>query len=472
MSISFAGLQSQSYIGQPFGQPMQIAGVSGRAVRLSINWLAYGAGTVNADKTVNQNILVNANCQAGAGGNQVALLDLVRSVYIDNSGSALPVFIQFPDTGFNVIASPYSTGWYPVFTNGFILNIASFGFTAANVSSCLIYVTNVKVSAYTDTSLQSVQNQELASPVLGGGSSISAIIPFPKGTSYNNGNLSIAGGGGSAGAAHGILDTFGQFASVVVDTPGEGYNALPVIAATGGQTVPPIFSQNNTYNANVIVQYNNALWLWNRTSVTGEIACGANPWANVNYNKNDFVNYLGSIYIALETLPAGGFLPPARPDLWSFVGTQFPSAPSWTTNGAPFSVAAFTPVLSAASSSIITSGLGPPALGDQAANFIDTITGANVFRDNLFGTPALSGFIYLTHINVNALTFNAANVWTLQNALGYAPFAFSPQAVGEFMSLQKMNMKLDATVDWQLKCTNFGGNAKVSHAFAWTYSQV
>lgn len=488
MSISLAGLAVQPYVGAPFGQPVQIAGVAGRAVKFNVTWLSYNAGSNNQD------IVISANCSAGAGTNQTNILDLIRSVYIDNTGNPLPIYIQFPDTGFTVAAAPFSTGWYPVFTNQFSFNIVGLGFTNANVqaqngalNATLIYVTNIKVTAYSDTALQSVENQELASPVLGGGSSLSAIIISATGALYLSDAISITGGGGSGGAAHGTLDQWGQFSAAVLDTPGNGYSSLPIVLATGSRAIAPVFNPLSTYNpgpgvnyAN-IVAFNNALWYWNGNA--GEfqsIECGAANWVSTNetYVTGNQVNYLGNIYAALRGWALGdsGNPPATNISAWLLLGSATPATGTqnkWVTNGAATSgQASFMAVLSAASSAISTSGLGPPALGDQAANFIDNITGTGVFRDNLFGTPASSGFIYLTHIDVNALTFNAGNVWDLVDALGYSPFSFSPQAAGRYMSLQKMNMKLDATQDWKLVCSNFAGDAKVSHAFAWTYSRM
>ena len=105
MSINFAGIPSAQYIGTPYALAMQIAGKQGYCSPLTFNWIAYGVNSALP------NLSVNVNLQ----GNQVRqVLDKIRSVYIDNTGSSVPIYVQFPDTGFVVACQSYSAGWYPV----------------------------------------------------------------------------------------------------------------------------------------------------------------------------------------------------------------------------------------------------------------------------------------------------------------------------------------------------------------------
>jgi hypothetical protein len=466
MSISFAGIATQNYIGAPVPLAMQIAGVAARAVQLSFNWAAYGGG--NAD----QNIVAQISLGSGRGALASPLLDLIRSIYIDNSGSAVPLFVQFDDTLFTVLCKPYTVGWYPVFTNGFSFKVAGFGFTDTNISSALIYITNVRVAPYTDSSLDAVLVEALASPVIGGGSGIGSIAPVIPGQDYNNGNLSITGGGGTGATAHGVLDQWGRFSSVVVDTPGTGYLGAVTITPTGGQTIPPNFDPvAGVYVAGARVSYNGTEWQWPVGSNTINVNPGA--WnSGAFYNVNNQVSEGGFVYLCLNNNV--GRNPASNPSFWGLLGAQVPTGGigGWLNSGTPAgTVATFASTLTANSSAIISSGFAPEALGDQATNLINTITGVGVFANNLFGTPFATGFIYLTHLDVNVLSLGAGNIWSFENAIGYAPFDFAPGQAGSQLSLQKMNMKLDATVDWRLVCGTFGASIRVSHAFAWTYSQ-
>jgi hypothetical protein len=464
MSISLAGINAQNYIGTIYAVAMQIAGKSGRAVPLSFNWLAYGAGSAN------QNIVVAVNLGSGRSTQPAPLFDMIRSIYIDNLGSAVPLFVQFDDTGFTVTAQPYSDGWYPVFTNGFAFHIAAFGFTDTNVSQAKMYVSNVPVVAFTDVSLQSVLNQSLSSPSIGGGSGVGSIAVIIPGQDYNNGNLTVSGAGVTGCTAHGLLDQWGRFTQVIVDTPGTGALGAVTVTPTGGQTIPPNFDPvNGVYVGGAKVVYNGTEWQWNVGSNT--IVVGAGPWnSTAFYNTNNQVNFGGNIYLALTN--SVGRQPNINPAEWGLLGSAVPTGLGWTNSGTPPGTkATFSSTLTANSSSIITSGFAPEALGDQATNLINTITGVGVFEDNLFGTPFASGFIYVTHIYVNVTSFGAGNIWSFENALGYAPLTFKPGQVGPQLEFQKMNMKLDATIDWQLKCTAFANSISVSHGFVWTYSQ-
>jgi hypothetical protein len=483
MSISFAGIAAQSYIGAPFNQPVQIAGTAGRAVKFNVTWLTYGGGSAN------QNIVISANCQAGAGTNQTQLLDLIRSVYIDNTGNPLPVYIQFPDTEFTVTAAPYSTGWYPVFTNLFTLNIACLGLTNANVNNngmlnaTLIYVTNIRVVAYSDTALQSVENQELASPVSGGGSSIADVLIVTAGSGLANGNLSVTGGGGENATVSARLDQFGSVIDVDLVDAGNGFITSPVIETSSGFVNYPIYAPG-VLNAGVIVDY--AGFLWEFLGDTGTNT-NAPVYAGQAVNAGQYVTLNGFAYLAIANNwvliggikivgggPSGAY---SSNGIFKIECSVNPvNGQGWLLGPAPAVAPAFNALLTAASQSIVTSGLGPPALGDQAQNFVDIITATGIIRDNLFGTPAQSGFIYLTHIDVNILDIVGAGAdWVFENQLFYAPFVFNAsintEKVGRYLSLQKMNMKLDATQTWRLLCTAFGGNVTVSTAFVWTYSQ-
>lgn len=464
MSFSFSGFNVQNYIGAPYPQPIQMAGRNGYAVKLALDFLSYGASATNRD------IVVKADLAGGAGGNRNQLLDRIRSIYIDNTASALPLFVKFPDTDFTVTAQAYSIGWYPVFTNGFVVQVGCFGFTNTNISDAIIYITNLQVSAFTDSSLQSVLEQNLSSLVLATGSSLASITPVLSGQDYNNGNMTITGGGGSGATAHGLLDTWGRFTAVVVDNAGTGYTGVPNVTPTGGQTIPPAFNPNGTYAIGQRFVFSGTEWLWN-----GPVAIQLNApaWNGANsYPPNFQVSYSGIIWRALQQTSFN--IPPSTSNHeWQSLGSPTPGPGGfWVNSGtAAGTTATFSTLLTAAATLITTSSIGVPALGDQAENIISTLAGAGVFVNNLFGSPYGSGFIILTHIDVRALTASVGTTWVIENANGYRPFAFDVEAAGQLLSLQKMNMKLDATLTWRLNCTNFVAGMKCSHGFAWTNTQ-
>lgn len=166
MSLSFLGYPFTQYLGTPYALPMQIKDLSGKCVPLNFNWSAYGVGPANPNLVVNVNLNANSNAP---------ILDKIRSIYIDNLASAVPIFVQFLDTNFTVVAQPNSAGWYPVFTNNYLFTVSGLGFTTDNIPSTLIYVTNILVYAYTDNSLTSVQPQYIGTPFIQGAQGGAAI---------------------------------------------------------------------------------------------------------------------------------------------------------------------------------------------------------------------------------------------------------------------------------------------------------
>lgn len=62
------------------------------------------------------------NLQALPGGNQ---LGAIVTLFIDNSGGAVPVTVTFPDTGQVIEAPAYSQGYYPALTAGLVFTVAA-----------------------------------------------------------------------------------------------------------------------------------------------------------------------------------------------------------------------------------------------------------------------------------------------------------------------------------------------------------
>jgi len=466
MSLSLAAYASVPYQGTPFAIPMQVAhGVGALCVPLSFNWLVYGASSQN------QNIVVDVNL----GGNTVrAPLDLIRSIYIDNTNSPVPVYVQFIDTGFTITAQPYSTGWYPAFTNNnsnSIFKVAAFGFVTGNIPQTRLYITNVFAPPFTDIALPSALMEYLASPVIGGGSSILSIIPLIQGQSYVNGNLTISGGGGNGATAQGTLDQWGRFTSVNITNPGTGYIGQPVITPTGANPVAANFVAGSTVNINAKRTYLGTEWQFVGPF---NINTAAPQWQlSGNYLIGNQVSQNGLIY-SCNTLRDSTPQPP-NPGTWTLVGSQVPTiGENWNNSGTPGGTnAQFQTILSVAANPIASSGFAPPTLGDQAQNVYDTVANGalGVFRHNLWGTPYASGFIYLKSINVKCLFGTVECNWQVENANGYSPYQFEINTAMDLLQLSNMNQKLDATVEWRLNMTISGAQIVVSHGWCWTYSQ-
>jgi hypothetical protein len=467
MALNLAGLTAQSYIGTLSPQPIQAAGQGGFAVPVEIDFTAYGGSAVNSA------ILVNLSVQAGSG-TRTSLLDRIRSVYVDNTFSALPIYVQFPDTLFTITVQPYSVGWYPVFTNGFVVNIAIFGLTNFNVPVSNLYISNLKVAPFTDSALPSTLNQELASPALGGGSSLLTIFPVIEGQGYNSDAMTVVGGGGVNAAAHGVLDSWGRFTGVVIDNPGTGFIGPPQTTASGGQRVTPNFVAGGTYNVSAYVTYSGTEWQYtgSETIITGSAA-----WSSATtYSIGNEVNYNGNIYYCIKN-NRFNTPPPVNTPSWVLLGTVTPVAgQGWSNSGTPAGTTAVFDTLlnSATGAQITTSGIGPAALGDQLFGNFYIVTGTGVIQDGLWGTPYNSGFIYVTHLDIKSIFQTSAGngfVGEIINSAGYVAITFFADELGDVVTIHKANIKLDATVKWQLKCKTYNASSYVQFNTVYTYNQ-
>lgn len=81
-------------------------------------------------------------------------LGKIGSLYIDNTGSTIPIYVTFPDTGFTITAPPFTSVWYPVFTNKFNFQIVALGMVAGFTPRTKIFISNREVAASVDTEIQ------------------------------------------------------------------------------------------------------------------------------------------------------------------------------------------------------------------------------------------------------------------------------------------------------------------------------
>jgi hypothetical protein len=162
MSRVFIGFGQQPYIGQPGAQAIKLGGISGSVIPLLFQWLSYGASSV----VPNINVLVDLN------GAACRSLDQIRSVYIDNLGSANPVYVYFPDTGYTIAAKANSEGWYPAFTNGRTVWVVGEGFLTGSIPQTFVLLSNVPMPPAVNTELDQAASLWLASPVISRGTSI------------------------------------------------------------------------------------------------------------------------------------------------------------------------------------------------------------------------------------------------------------------------------------------------------------
>lgn len=141
MSQSFASFNVQPYIGAPFGQPIRLCDTAmaqhggSKIVRIDVPWSIYGASPLNQDIGVMVNLQSQASVQTA--------LDAIRSIYIDNTFSPVPVFVQFPDTLYTVVCPPYACVMSPVFSQLQQFGIYAMGFALGQAPTTSVFLSNV-----------------------------------------------------------------------------------------------------------------------------------------------------------------------------------------------------------------------------------------------------------------------------------------------------------------------------------------
>ncbi len=161
MAINFQAYPSSSYQGTLTGvntavctPPKSVP----RVVPLYIDWLTYGASSSKPNVGINFDLTQNATNP----------LDQIRSVYIDNSSSPVPIYVVFPDTRYVVTAPPNSIAWYPAITNIFNGTIYGTGFATGLIPKTTVMFSNI-VQSYTDVEIPQAMTLFKASPSISRG---------------------------------------------------------------------------------------------------------------------------------------------------------------------------------------------------------------------------------------------------------------------------------------------------------------
>lgn len=163
MSRLFAN-PSVPFIGTPYTAPATVckkSNVPPITVPLYIQWATYGVGTAKP------------NLNIGFNFEQLESIDLINSVYIDNLGNNVPVYVYFADTNYTVACQPNATCWQPVMTNGKKGQIIGQGFTDADTNTFTrVTFSNVVVPPYIDIELDQSVSLFRASPSIQRGNTL------------------------------------------------------------------------------------------------------------------------------------------------------------------------------------------------------------------------------------------------------------------------------------------------------------
>ena len=143
MSGFLASVQGVPLQTNPIAQPLYLksphpANSKPTRISVTIDWSDYGAPATSA-------IGINVNLQLG--NNQAQAIDSIRSVYIDNTFSDVPVYVFFPDSGFVAVAAPNSVTVQPVITSVQTALVYAEGFTDVAPTTTVIF-TNAELNPY------------------------------------------------------------------------------------------------------------------------------------------------------------------------------------------------------------------------------------------------------------------------------------------------------------------------------------
>lgn len=159
---SFLGFGQVPFIGTPGARGVKLAGIATVVVPLLFQWISYGADTTKPN--------INVNCDLN--GKACTALDVIKSIYVDNLGNDVPVYVYFPDTQSTVVAKPNSEGWYPVFTNEKRFFVIGEGFFTGDIGQTLIVAANVYIPPSVNNEIDTAVALWKASPQITRGTSI------------------------------------------------------------------------------------------------------------------------------------------------------------------------------------------------------------------------------------------------------------------------------------------------------------
>jgi hypothetical protein len=169
MARLFNGVLLKSALFSPTAQPITLFGKSNLPplqVSAFIDWKLYNNN--GAIKTVGIPLDLGSGgtfqaANTGGTGANTAVIDRVVSVYIDNSGSNVPVYVVFPDTGHTIICGPQSTETDLALTNGLKVIIYGLGFTGGPQPTTQIFFSNTILQANSSPEVSFVAPQYFAS---------------------------------------------------------------------------------------------------------------------------------------------------------------------------------------------------------------------------------------------------------------------------------------------------------------------
>jgi hypothetical protein len=167
VSRNFLGIPSFPLQFQVVGKPLLLAKKSSyppTVVPITIDWapvFALSGNSPNVGQTFN--LLTSA---------VKPQIDIIQSVYIDNTNSPIPIYVHFPSTGMTISVAPATADWFPAVTEDLQVQVFALGLVVGQIPVTQIMFTNVLINPYSDPELNFAIQQGLASAAITRGNNI------------------------------------------------------------------------------------------------------------------------------------------------------------------------------------------------------------------------------------------------------------------------------------------------------------
>jgi hypothetical protein len=335
-------------------------------------------------------------------------ISLIQGVVIDNSGMFQPVSVYFSDTDFTVDCPPDEIVWSPVFTNQLKAEIICQGMVSGYVGTTKLYFTNTPIMPFPNIQIPLVFPKELGNPAIQP-NQFSAIAP-----GFNSRAL-----GDQAFSA--VLDctVANNTSGGWVGGGGSNIGAVTGISVpSGGSGYAQGIGGGSGTVTNVPMLGGSGIGLTcNLTLTAGAITAATVNNPGTGYLVND-----------ITTPQVGG------------------TSPLVSGSGAQIQVTA-----TGASGSGFTNGNN---------------------AGGLWGTPYGSGSIYVTAMTWTETAGSIDSVEAVLESTGAAGiiYQFFQPTVSQTYFLGNMNLRLDATQKYRLRCITAAANEQFTMFGAFTYN--
>jgi hypothetical protein len=245
---NFSAFPAFNYIGTPSAIAVQLStGLRNIVAPLVFNWAVYGAATAVP------NIVVQCDL---SGNNVASQMGTVQSVFIDNLGSNISVYVTALDTLQTVCAQPNSEGWYPIYSNLMRFQVTGMGFITGFIPATGVMFSNLRIIPSQNIEFATSAELNLASNTIS------------RGTGIQNTNYGTPALGDQFSQTAGVIAGTGVINSGLWGTPyANGFIYLTHARAT--VSTLQAAGTNDLYQGNVKTAAGVVLFTWQSYATAG-----------------------------------------------------------------------------------------------------------------------------------------------------------------------------------------------------------